>query len=69
MLAYLSVGTIERYRSWYRAARPYRLDLWGDWGEWYADTSKAGFRRLISGAWRHGCSARASTACSSTTWT
>ena len=48
VLAYLSVGTIERYRSWYRAARPYRLGLWGDWGEWYADTSKAGFRRLIA---------------------
>ncbi len=48
VLAYVSVGTIERYRSWYRAARRYRLDLWGDWGEWYADTSKAGFRRLIT---------------------
>ena len=29
VLAYVSVGTIERYRPWYRAARPYRLDLWG----------------------------------------
>ena len=29
VLAYVSVGTIERYRSWYRAARRYRLDLWG----------------------------------------
>ncbi len=48
VLAYVSVGTIERYRSWYRSARPYRLDLWGDWGEWYADTSRAGFRRLIT---------------------
>lgn len=47
VLAYLSVGTVERYRSWYRSAKPYRLDLWGDWGEWYADTSKAGFRQLI----------------------
>jgi len=47
VLAYLSVGTVERYRSWYRSARRYRLDLWGDWGEWYADTSRAGFRRLI----------------------
>ncbi len=48
VLAYVSVGTIERYRAWYGAARPYRLDLWGDWGEWYADTSRAGFRRLIT---------------------
>ncbi len=48
VLAYLSVGTIERYRPWYRRARPYRLGLWGDWGEWYADTSRAGYRRLIA---------------------
>jgi uncharacterized protein (TIGR01370 family) len=47
VLAYLSVGTIESTRWWYRAASPYRLDLWGDWGEWYADTSKAGYRDLI----------------------
>ena len=32
VLAYLSVGTIERYRSWYRAGRRYRLDLWGTGG-------------------------------------
>jgi hypothetical protein len=25
------------------------LELWDDWGEWYADTSKAGFRNLITG--------------------
>jgi uncharacterized protein (TIGR01370 family) len=48
VLGYLSVGTIESYRSWYRAARPYRLDFWGDWGEWYADVSRAGFRDLIA---------------------
>jgi endo-alpha-1,4-polygalactosaminidase (GH114 family) len=47
VLGYLSVGTIERWRPWYRAARPYRLDLWGDWGEWYAAASRRGFRRLI----------------------
>ena len=48
VLGYLSVGTIERYRPWYRRARRYRLDLWGDWGEWYADVSKRGYRRLIA---------------------
>jgi uncharacterized protein (TIGR01370 family) len=48
VLGYLSVGTIERYRSWYRKAKPHRLELWGDWGEWYADVSEPGFRRLIA---------------------
>jgi endo-alpha-1,4-polygalactosaminidase (GH114 family) len=48
VLGYLSVGTVERGRSWFRSARRYRLDLWGDWGEWYADTSRAGFRRLVA---------------------
>jgi uncharacterized protein (TIGR01370 family) len=50
VLGYLSVGTIERWRPWYRRARPYRLDLWDDWGEWYADVNRRGFRRLIG--WR-----------------
>jgi uncharacterized protein (TIGR01370 family) len=49
VLAYVSVGTIESYRSWYAAASPYKLELWDDWGEWYADTSQAGFRNLITG--------------------
>jgi len=49
VLAYVSVGTIESYRSWYAAASPYKLELWDDWGEWYADTSKAGFRDLVTG--------------------
>ena len=48
VLAYLSVGTIEPTRWWYRAAAPYRLELWGDWGEWYADTSKVAYRDLIA---------------------
>ena len=49
VLGYVSVGTIESYRWWYGAASPYRLELWGDWGEWYADVSRAGFRNLIAG--------------------
>lgn len=48
VLGYLDVGAIERTRSWYRAAKPYRMELWEDWGEWYADTSRAGYRRLIA---------------------
>lgn len=49
VLGYVSVGTIENYRWWYRAASPYRLELWGDWGEWYADVARPGFRNLIAG--------------------
>ena len=49
VLGYLDVGTIESYRSWYKAAKPYRLDYWPDWGEWYAAVAKPGFRRLIAG--------------------
>jgi hypothetical protein len=49
VLGYLSVGTIERGRPWTRAAWPYRLEYWPDWGEHYADAARAGFRRLITG--------------------
>jgi endo-alpha-1,4-polygalactosaminidase (GH114 family) len=48
VLGYVSVGSIEKGRFWYKSARNYKLDFWGDWGEWYADTSRAGFRDLIS---------------------
>ncbi len=45
MLAYLSVGTVEKWRGWYSRLKPYRLKAWRDWkDEWYADTSKAGYR-------------------------
>lgn len=47
VLGYLSVGTIERGRPWTAAAWPYRLERWPDWDEWYADTSRRGFRDLI----------------------
>jgi len=49
VLAYLDVGTIENYRGWYKAAKPFRLDYWGDWGEWYANVNAAGFRSLLLG--------------------
>lgn len=48
VLAYLDVGTIEPGRPWYRRAKPYRLNYWPDWGEWYADVDAAGFRNLIA---------------------
>jgi endo-alpha-1,4-polygalactosaminidase (GH114 family) len=47
VLGYLSVGTIEKWRSWYPDAKPYRGPLWGDWGEWYAKVNNAGFRDLL----------------------
>lgn len=49
VLGYLSVGTIERGRPWTRAAWPFRLERWPDWDEFYADTSRGAFRRLITG--------------------
>jgi uncharacterized protein (TIGR01370 family) len=49
VLAYLSVGTIEPGRSWYGAAKPYRLrDRFEQFGEYYAATSRRGYRRLIA---------------------
>jgi polysaccharide biosynthesis protein PelA len=49
-LGYLSVGTIETYRPWYRLLKPYRLGAWKDWkGEFFARVRSAGFRREVSG--------------------
>ena len=48
VLGYLSVGTIEKGRSWFAAAKRYRLELWEDWGEWYADVAQRGYRTLIA---------------------
>lgn len=49
VLGYLSVGTVERWRSWAPRAIPYRLGRVKGWaGERYADTSKAGYRDLIA---------------------
>lgn len=49
VLGYLSVGTIERWRSWYPLVKRYRLDFWGDWGEWYAQVAQPGYRAVIAG--------------------
>lgn len=48
VLAYLSVGSIEKGRKWYKRVKRYRLDHWDDWDEWYADTSKKGYRDIIA---------------------
>jgi uncharacterized protein (TIGR01370 family) len=50
VLAYLSVGTIEKWRSWYRRIKRFRLGAWADWkDEWFADVSRAKLRRAIAG--------------------
>jgi polysaccharide biosynthesis protein PelA len=49
VLGYLSVGTIEPFRSWYPKLKPYRLrDRFKQFGEIYADVDAPGFRRAIS---------------------
>jgi len=48
VFAYLSVGTIERWRSWYPRLKPFRLGANRDWeGEWYADVSNPELRREL----------------------
>jgi len=49
VLGYLSVGTIEPFRSWYPRLRRYRLrDRFKQFGEIYADVDAPGFRRAIT---------------------
>ena len=49
VLAYLSVGTIERWRSWYGDLKRFRLGAWRDWeDEWFADVSRRKLRRLLT---------------------
>ena len=49
VLAYLSVGTIEKWRGWYDDLKRYRLSAWQDWkDEWFADVSKAGLRLALA---------------------
>lgn len=47
VLAYISVGTIERNRPWTAAAAPFRLERWEDWDEWYADVANPAYRALV----------------------
>lgn len=49
VLAYLSVGTIEKWRAWFDEVKRYRLAAWQDWkDEWFADVSKAGLRDMLA---------------------
>jgi endo-alpha-1,4-polygalactosaminidase (GH114 family) len=49
VLGYLSVGTIEPFRSWYPNLKPYALrDRFKQFGEIYADVDARGFRRQIA---------------------
>jgi uncharacterized protein (TIGR01370 family) len=51
VLAYLSVGTIERWRSWYPQLKRYRLGAWEQWeDEFFADVSRAKLRAEFTGA-------------------
>jgi hypothetical protein len=48
VLAYLSVGTIEKGRFWYRSVRKYRLkDKFDEFDEYYARPNRAGYRRIM----------------------
>jgi endo-alpha-1,4-polygalactosaminidase (GH114 family) len=48
VLAYLSVGTIEPFRSWYRLLKPYRLrSRFEEFDEYYANLRAPRYRRLI----------------------
>ncbi len=50
VLGYLSVGTIEPFRSWYPKLKPYRLrDRFKQFGEIYADVDARGYRRIVAG--------------------
>jgi endo-alpha-1,4-polygalactosaminidase (GH114 family) len=49
VLAYLSVGTIEKWRAWYDEVKRFRLKAWQDWkDEWFADVSRPGLRRALA---------------------
>lgn len=48
VVGYLSVGTIEPWRSWYERLQPFALHAWEDWDEYYADVSAADYRSIIA---------------------
>ena len=48
VLAYLSVGTIEKERSWYEKYKKYKLKRLGDWpNEYYIDVRKSAWRDFL----------------------
>lgn len=49
VLGYLSVGSVESWRSWFPELRDHRLEPLGDWdGERYADTSSPALRDALA---------------------
>jgi cysteinyl-tRNA synthetase len=49
VLAYLSVGTIEKWRSWYPKLKRFRLQAWKDWkDEWFAKVKAKRYRHVIT---------------------
>jgi uncharacterized protein (TIGR01370 family) len=49
VLGYLSVGSVETWRSWFAELRDYRLEPLGDWdGERYADTAQPALRDALA---------------------
>jgi uncharacterized protein (TIGR01370 family) len=49
VLAYVSAGTLEPYRSWFPEAKKkgYALKYWPEWGEYYAKVSDPGMQKLL----------------------
>lgn len=49
VLAYLSVGTIEKERSWWKTYSKYKLKQLPDWPkEYYVDVRKTGWRKFLA---------------------
>jgi hypothetical protein len=51
VLGYLSVGTLEPGRPWFREAQRngWLLERWERWNEWYADLRAPGLQELLRG--------------------
>ena len=48
LLGYLSVGTIEKERSWYKTYKKYKLQQLQDWpNEWDIDVTKDGWQKFL----------------------
>ncbi len=48
VMGYLSIGTIEPYRSWYKRLKPFRLkQKFEEFDEFYANVKAAGYRKRI----------------------
>ena len=48
LLAYLSIGTLEKERSWFEKYKKYRKQRLGDWpNEWYMDMTSTDWRQFL----------------------